>query len=256
MQDELFPKVENEFRIDSTNRTLFGWSLGGIFVLYTLFNYPELFAKYLVSGPPLVDSDFNVYQMEGIYAQKSKDLPKRLYIGAGDLDPSCASFPKRFAQTLEKRAYQELQFKWEIIPNKRHEYKAAANLLANGLDYLYGNMSIETTLRKVINRQGIAVAITEHHRLKKDHAEDYNISEGEIDWIGEGLLAENKITEAVEIFNLNATEYPNSWKAYDRLGKAYLKNGDNELAINNLKKSLELNTENTDAVEILQELQS
>jgi len=213
MENELFPKVENEFRIDSSNRTLFGWSGGAIFALYVLFNYPELFAKYLVSGAPLIEIGFNVFQMG-------------------------------------------LQFRWEIIPNKRHEYKAAANLLANGLDYLYGNMSIVTALRKVINKQGIAAAITEYHRLKKDRAEDYNIIEGEIDWLGGGLLSENRITEAIEIFKLNVTEHPDSWNAYDSLGKAYKKNGDNELAIKNYKKSLELNPENTDAVEILKELPS
>jgi predicted alpha/beta superfamily hydrolase len=256
MQEELFPKVETEFRVNNSDRTLFGWSLGGVFALYTLFNHAELFAKYLVAGAPLFGADFNVFQLEASFAPKRKALPKRLYLGTGDLDPFGRSSLQEFIETLEKRNYPGLQFKWEKIPNQRHEFKSAANLLANGLDYLYGNLSIVTALRKVIAAQGLDAAISEYQRLKREHAEDYHISEGEIDWLGYGLLFENKIAEAIEFYKLNVTEYPNSWNAHDRLGNAYQKNGAHELAIRSYEKSLELNPDNTNAVEILKELQS
>jgi cytochrome c-type biogenesis protein CcmH/NrfG len=49
-------------------------------------------------------------------------------------------------------------------------------------------------------------------------------------------------------------EHPNSLNAYDSLGEAYLKNNNRELAIENYEKSVELNPENTNAIEILKEL--
>ena len=55
IRNELIPKVESEFRIDSSNRTLCGWSAGGRFCLYTLFQQPELFKNYLAMAAPLID---------------------------------------------------------------------------------------------------------------------------------------------------------------------------------------------------------
>ncbi|MGH9906168.1 MAG: DUF3471 domain-containing protein [Pyrinomonadaceae bacterium] len=43
---------------------------------------------------------------------------------------------------------------------------------------------------------------------------------------------------------------------YDSLGEAYMVNGDKELAIQNYKKSLELNPQNTNAVDMIKRLES
>jgi len=45
---------------------------------------------------------------------------------------------------------------------------------------------------------------------------------------------------AVEILKLNAAAFPNSPNVYDSLGDAYLADGQNELALSNTKKALEL----------------
>ncbi len=167
IQKELFPKVETEFRIDTANRALFGWSAGGMFTVYTLFKHQEMFEKYLASGTPLIDDyyKFNAFQLMDNYFQRSKKLSKRFYIGAGELDP--LGFPnlKEFADSLENKNFSGLHFKWEVIPDKRHEYKAAANLLVNGLDYLFGNMSIVTVLRKEMDKNGIKAAISKYYDL-------------------------------------------------------------------------------------------
>jgi predicted alpha/beta superfamily hydrolase len=46
-QQELIPHVESLYRIDSANRTLYGGSLGLLFVLYSLFQDPTLFKNYI-----------------------------------------------------------------------------------------------------------------------------------------------------------------------------------------------------------------
>ena len=216
MKKELFPKVESEFRVDSSNRTLFGWSAGGMFTVYTLFTHPEMFEKYLASGTSLRYSEgdyhFNAFQLMDKYFLKTNVLQKRFYLGTGELDPF--GFPpiKEFADSMENKNFKGLYFKYEIIPDKRHEYKAAANLLVNGLDYLFGNMSIVTALRKEMDKNGIKAAIRKYYYLKLHEANDYNINEGEINWFGNGLLRMNKKNEAIEIFKLNVKEHPDSWQ--------------------------------------------
>ncbi|MGA6120817.1 tetratricopeptide repeat protein [Sphingobacterium anhuiense] len=48
--------------------------------------------------------------------------------------------------------------------------------------------------------------------------------------------------------------FPKSYEAYDSLGEAYMMDGNLKKAIENYKKSLALNTENTNAKEKLKEL--
>ena len=45
-----------------------------------------------------------------------------------------------------------------------------------------------------------------------------------------------------------------SYNTWDSLAEAYMKHGDKELAIQNYRKSLELNSENTNAIEKLKQL--
>ncbi len=55
--------------------------------------------------------------------------------------------------------------------------------------------------------------------------------------------------KAVDLFQLEVFAFPDSYDAYDSLAEAYMMKGDTEKAIANYKKSLELNPENTNAIE-------
>ena len=81
-----------------------------------------------------------------------------------------------------------------------------------------------------------------------------DISEGFINSTGYRLMGQNKLTDAIRIFQLNVELYPKSWNAYDSLGEAYMDHGDKELAIQNYQKSLELNPKNAGAVQALSKL--
>ena len=48
--------------------------------------------------------------------------------------------------------------------------------------------------------------------------------------------------------------YPNYANGYDSLGEAYMKAGENELAVQNYEKSLELDPANNNAKEMLEVL--
>ena len=69
-------------------------------------------------------------------------------------------------------------------------------------------------------------------------------TEMKINAAGYEFLAAGKTSEAVELFKMNVRLYPNSWNAYDSLGEAYAKTGDNALAIQNYDKSMQLNPKN------------
>ncbi len=74
--------------------------------------------------------------------------------------------------------------------------------------------------------------------------------------VGYKLLNAGKQDAAVKIFELNAQTNPNSASAYDSLAEAYMKSGNKEQAIVNYQKSLELNSGNTNAKDMLTKLKA
>lgn len=53
IQQDLKPEIERKFPIDRSRQTVLGHSLGGLFVLQTLFNYPDMFQSYVAGSPSI-----------------------------------------------------------------------------------------------------------------------------------------------------------------------------------------------------------
>ena len=60
-----------------------------------------------------------------------------------------------------------------------------------------------------------------------------------------------KSNEALKLFKLNIELYPNAFNTYDSYGECLLKLEDKENAIKAYEKSLELNPDNENAIEVL-----
>ncbi len=70
------------------------------------------------------------------------------------------------------------------------------------------------------------------------------------------LKDDGHLPEAIDVLKLELQTYPDSSDAYDRLGDAYQKSGEKQLAIESYRKALEKNPANSDAKEKLAALQS
>jgi CubicO group peptidase (beta-lactamase class C family) len=115
-------------------------------------------------------------------------------------------------------------------------------------------ISIVSALDKTIAEKGIAAGIAQYRDLKAKQPATYDFAEPELNRLGYQLLRNGKPKEAIEIFKLNVEAYPQGFNAYDSLAEAYMTINERELAIQNYKKSLELNPNNTNATEILKRL--
>jgi tetratricopeptide (TPR) repeat protein len=101
--------------------------------------------------------------------------------------------------------------------------------------------------RSILTR-GVS-AITEYRSSRQP-----KLNENQINALGYRLLAKKRNKEAIEMFKMNVEDYPNSANVYDSLGEAYTVNGDKAAAIENYKKSLELDPGNGNAREMLKKL--
>jgi len=116
-------------------------------------------------------------------------------------------------------------------------------------------ISIVSVLGKTIAEKGIEAGIAQYRDLKAKQAATYDFAEPELNQLGYQLLRSGKAREAIEIFKLNVEAYPQGFNTYDSLAEAYMTINERELAIQNYKKSLELNPNNTNAAEILKRLE-
>ncbi len=64
-------------------------------------------------------------------------------------------------------------------------------------------------------------------------------TEAEVNQAGYGLLGQNKVDEAIVLFQKNLKDHPDSWNAYDSLAEAYAIKGDKAQATTNYKKALD-----------------
>ena len=67
-------------------------------------------------------------------------------------------------------------------------------------------------------------------------------------------LGQGKKEVALEVFKLNTESYPSSFNVWDSLAETYMLLGNKKQAITHYEKSLELNTNNTNASKQLVEL--
>lgn len=96
------------------------------------------------------------------------------------------------------------------------------------------------------------IAMIQKSDLKQS---DYDLSEDGINTFGYELMGMNKNEEALKIFKLNTEMYPEGFNTFDSYGECLLKVGKKEEGLAAYKKSLELNPDNTNAKEILADME-
>jgi dienelactone hydrolase len=106
-----------------------------------------------------------------------------------------------------------------------------------------------------LEKQGFDKALLIWQEAKKKDA-GFMLPEQEVDAYGYRLMRSGKLNEAIAVFKLNVAMYPEGYKTYDSLAEAQAAGGDKQSAIANYKRSLELNSDNTNAVERLKKLES
>ncbi|WP_158642880.1 alpha/beta hydrolase [Mucilaginibacter ginsenosidivorax] len=121
IEKELIPTIDVDLKTDTANRTLYGYSMGGLFATYTLFMQPSLFKNILIGSPALGYDNGSVFDIEKSYFAKHKSLPVNVFIEVGGLETPGQVVPnKQLVALLDERNYQKLVFKHIIIDNVTH----------------------------------------------------------------------------------------------------------------------------------------
>ncbi len=112
---------------------------------------------------------------------------------------------------------------------------------------------VRIEIERSILEEGIPNARARYAELRKEYGEQ-GFGETMLNRLAYELLGSDKVAEAIALFELNVEAYPEAFNTYDSLGEAYMIHGEAELAIANYERSLELNPDNGNAVEMLKKL--
>jgi len=107
---------------------------------------------------------------------------------------------------------------------------------------------------EILDQKGVSEAVKAFEEARKRNDPSLYFSEQKLNQAGYGYLQAGRIKEAIELFKLNVTAYPDSWNTYDSLAEAYAADGNTERAIFYYEKSLALNPGNDNAARQLQRL--
>ncbi|MBT4035445.1 MAG: MBL fold metallo-hydrolase [Candidatus Marinimicrobia bacterium] len=97
-------------------------------------------------------------------------------------------------------------------------------------------------------------AVKTYRELKKSNPEEFGFNENVLNVLGYYLLGKDRLDDAIIIFKLNVKEYPRSFNVYDSLGEGYMNRGNLWRAKRNYKKSIRINPENQNGIDMLEKL--
>jgi predicted alpha/beta superfamily hydrolase len=138
LRDEVIPEVESRFRIDAADRTVAGWSLGGLFGLHALFTSPELFRRYVLVSPSIWWDGAHTLAQEEAFAAAHDDLAAEVFLAVGEREETSTSrswppMPPELAaearmvsnvhtlaERLRSRGYRSLQVATAVLEDEHH----------------------------------------------------------------------------------------------------------------------------------------
>ena len=137
IKNELIPYVENQYLADTLNRGFMGYSYGGLFGVYSLINFPNLFQKYFFGSPSLWYNDFALIDSLCAIPPENLSNIKGIFITVGEKENG--NQLKGFADLrdcIQKKNIPALNMTSYIIPDENHR-SAVLSAYFKAFKYLY-----------------------------------------------------------------------------------------------------------------------
>lgn len=135
LETEAIPFIEANYST-SPERILYGYSMGGRFAAYVLFQRPTLFQKFIIGSSWLMDEGVIVQTMEPGYAKMNKDLPAQVLLTAGSLESQAKKGNEEFLKLMQGRQYPNLKITTITLDGFNHGTAIPVTLL-RGLQWAF-----------------------------------------------------------------------------------------------------------------------
>ena len=135
MKNELFPFIEKNYKVDPSNRTLMGCSLGGLITLYALFTHTDMFNGYAAASPAVGWDGQIISKYEKGFADLKNSKLAKVYLTVGDVERGRPQFEKLAAQMLSSK-YLAVSVQPKVLENTGHS-GTKSETFGRGLQYVF-----------------------------------------------------------------------------------------------------------------------
>ena len=265
IETELVPFIGNKYPVTNF-RTLIGHSYGGLFVIYTLINHPQLFSNYISIDPSLNWYDQKlVTQADEILL--SKDYTgKSLFLSlSGQLhmqnpevtidnvmqDKSDFTLFARsnitFSKIVKQNKNNGLAFEWKFYPNDLHGTIPFPSIM-DGLifDFEWYQMENTDKFNSPTTSKEELFEIVNYRAQKLERYFNYSVPpypEDLFNILGYMSLDMEQFEKAKMFFEFAIEFYPNSPNSYASMADYYERNNEYNNAIHFLTKAYEISND-------------
>lgn len=234
--DELVPFIDASFRTYPC-RTLVGHSFGGLFAIHALLNRPKVFNAYIATSPSLWWNNGKLVHDAAPFLEQNPDLNGYLYITMGNEGGSMLGNTLRLAAILEERSPDSFQWKFKLMDEEPHG-SIPHRSTYQALETIYSDWQIPDLINLVKN-SGVEAVDKHYDMLSKKYGYTISTPEQTINRLGYWYLGQKENEKAINLFERNVKNYPESANVYDSLADAYKADKQFERAKENYKKAVE-----------------
>jgi predicted alpha/beta superfamily hydrolase len=258
IEKELIPYIDSTYPTEPY-KTFMGHSLGGLMVMYTFLNKPELFNAYVAIDPSMFWHNQKLlneikeanmgegYENKTLFLGFANSLPSGMNIETVRNDTSPMSAHMRAILELDEYLNEQkgkFAYQGKYYPDDDH---GSVPFISgyDALRFIFSFHRLDLGPEDFMNPEvDLAGKIKNHYKqvsqslgYEKKPAEEF------INMIGYQFLQMKSFDRSERIFKLNVSYYPDQFNVYDSLGDLYQAKGEKEKAIECFKKAVSLNGE-------------
>jgi len=139
LKDELIPFIDTNYRTVPEDRTINGYSIGGLFGLYTLFTKPETFNRYIIGSPSLTWDNYSIFNYEENSPDKIGEMKLSIFISVGSEESDEKYFDPtdKLVIQIQERNYSGLRLEAKVFDGSSH-LMGPPESLTHGLISVFG----------------------------------------------------------------------------------------------------------------------
>jgi predicted alpha/beta superfamily hydrolase len=122
LYEELIPYIDANYRTIPGDRTINGYSLGGLFGLFTFFTRPETFNNYIIGSPNLSWDDYSIFKYEENSPEKIGDMQLNIFISVGSEESEERYFNPvdSLVTNIQKQNYSGVNLETKVFDGSTH----------------------------------------------------------------------------------------------------------------------------------------
>jgi len=133
IEKEVMPFIDKKYRT-TKEKAIYGYSMGGMFTTYILFNRPELFDMVFIGAPGNNGKQLMPAAIQ--YFKDHKDLKSKVFIGVGSYEKEVVQNIDSFVDYLHARKCPGLSIRKDFTPGANHGAALAA-VMQNAIAFGY-----------------------------------------------------------------------------------------------------------------------